>query len=114
MNSDSNKDRRSATRFPITAKCWLEQEALTLLGTVTNISHTGLYMRTPVLVEKGSDVNLSLTFGDTVVSAKGQVVWTAPSPCEPRSLGVGIGFYDTIDVKEVLDTTEDSEDNERP
>jgi Tfp pilus assembly protein PilZ len=85
-------DRRKKPRVATNLKCWLERESVTLLGTVTNISTTGLFLRTPVLVKNGAVVELKIDFGSDIVAARGRVVWANVSSDTSLYSGIGIRF----------------------
>jgi uncharacterized protein (TIGR02266 family) len=92
MMRSSGDERRISPRIKTDARCWLEQESMTLLGTVTNISDGGLFLRTPVPVAEGSRVDLTLNLGEGVVEARGRVMWIAGEHQEARYSGLGIRF----------------------
>ena len=87
-----DKERRISPRVESEFRCWLERESVTLLGTVTDISSDGLFMRTPVTIAKGSAVDLTVNLGTGVVAAKGHVAWTTSSSHKTKGTGVAICF----------------------
>lgn len=59
----------------VSCRCWVERESVTLLGTAINLSHSGLFMRTPLVLSRGSAVDIKLNLERGVVHALGRVVW---------------------------------------
>jgi uncharacterized protein (TIGR02266 family) len=93
MSDVSHDDRRAAQRVRVNCRCWVERESVTLLGTATNLSCGGLFMRTPLLLTTGSAVDIKLNLERGVVRALGRVVWTqAFAGGEQASPGMGISF----------------------
>jgi Tfp pilus assembly protein PilZ len=92
MNQIPHQERRDTPRIPTNVRCWIERKSVTLYGTVSNISTTGLFFRTPVTVSIGHEVSLSIDLGGTQVDATGHVVWAQLSPCESGQPGLGIIF----------------------
>jgi Tfp pilus assembly protein PilZ len=70
---------------------------VTLLGTVTNVSPNGLFIRTWVSIAKGSEVELKLKVGDEDISIKGRVIWSATEQDDTQNLGLGIEFEESTD-----------------
>jgi uncharacterized protein (TIGR02266 family) len=102
--NSSQEDRREATRYEARVRCWLERESVTLLGTVTNISEHGLFLKTPVTISKGSAVKLSLDLGDVVVNAAGRVVWSrSANECASRVPGIGVRLDSTDTSSELIE-----------
>jgi len=101
-------ERRGSVRFEASCRCWVEHDALTLFGTVTNISSTGIFLRTLPVVEKDAviDIRLNMDSGDVV--AQGRIRWAnkeLPGPGEATAtapLGLGIEFITIKDGHEVL------------
>ena len=85
-------ERRRAPRVKTSARCWLERKSVTLFGTVLNVSATGLFLNTPVSIEVGRQVALSLDLGNGIVSALGSVVWANAQPRGRGAPGLGIEF----------------------
>ena len=87
-----NSERRLHPRVRINARCWLEQESLTLYGTVANISQGGLFLCTPVHLPVGNDVQLTLDLASGRVTARGEVVRSQSAGCDCGQTGLGIYF----------------------
>ena len=100
------EDRRKEPRFPASCRCWLEQESMTLLGTATNLSHSGMFLRTLPLVQEGTRVEIKLTMESGVIVARGEVRWASkPSrktPGEIDAPGMGISFIEVIGGQDLL------------
>ncbi|MDJ0762147.1 MAG: PilZ domain-containing protein [Myxococcota bacterium] len=103
MNHSKDIERRRNRRFPVDARCWIERESVTLLGTVTNISIGGLFIRTPVTIALGSQVDLNVTLPTGLLAASGHVVWTAAPDLTSGCLGLGIRFDKVLSGKRRLD-----------
>jgi Tfp pilus assembly protein PilZ len=80
----------------------LERESVTLLGTVTNVSLGGLFIKTPVMVAVGSDVSLTFDVGGGRVTARGNVVWTNKCSNQTSSAGLGISFSEVVSGEDLL------------
>jgi Tfp pilus assembly protein PilZ len=102
MSDWQDRDRRINPRTTTDARCWLERESVTLLGTVTNISVSGLFMRTPVTVATGSEVKLTVNLGSGIVAVRGRVAWTSPSASAPSYTGIGICFDEVTGGENLL------------
>ena len=101
MTNPMSDERRMHPRISTNVRCWLERKSVTLYGSVTNLSSTGLFLCTPVTVSVGQDVSLSLDLGNGVVEAQGHVVWAKPGPCESGQPGIGIAI-DRIEQGEAV------------
>jgi hypothetical protein len=76
----SGGERRHQPRYAVSCRCWIEQDAMTLFGTVTNMSSGGLFLRTLPIVHEGSGVDVRLSLENGVVTGRGAVRWrTQPS-----------------------------------
>jgi hypothetical protein len=79
---------------------------MTLLGTATNLSHSGMFLRTLPLVQEGSLVDIKLTIEHGVVVAKGMVRWASrPEEKEPEQAmapGLGISFVEVNGGQDLL------------
>lgn len=102
MNKNHN-DRRLSPRIPTDVRCWLERESITLLGTVTNMSFGGLFLRTPVILPEGHSVHLKIDLGQGMVEVQGYVVWTISSKDDKRYSGLGIRIDKIIDGRPLLE-----------
>jgi len=96
LDQPKQRERRQAPRYKVSCRCWIEQEAVTLYGTVTNLSSSGLFLRTLPVVDVGSWVDLKLSLDNGVVIACGEVKWinkpaSAGGPGGPPP-GLGIRF----------------------
>ena len=82
---------------------------MTLFGTVTNLSNSGIFLRTLPLLEIGAGVEVKLSLDSGVVVAHGVVRWLnkpvtsggAGGGATPP--GLGIEFNDLKDGEEILD-----------
>ncbi len=99
----ANDERRLCQRVSTKVQCWLERESITLFGTVTNLSHHGLFLHTPVTLAAGSNVNLKITLKDGVVSALGRVVWERQAGIKSSQVGLGIHFDEVTQGQGFLD-----------
>lgn len=99
-------DRRKEPRYPASCRCWVEQDTMTLLGTATNLSHSGMFLRTLPIIKEGSEVDLKLTIEQGVVVARGRVRWTSRPEDEADSQltapGLGISFIEVAGGQELL------------
>lgn len=92
MNDDEKRDRRTAERVPVSCRCWLSRDSVTVFGEVTNLSRGGLHLRAPHLLAEGSAIDLSLKLGSDVVVAEGRVVWAREAGGSAERTGMGIRF----------------------
>ena len=97
METKIDKERRIYPRIPVGAKCWVQRDSVTLLGTVTNVSFGGLFIRTWVSIADGSDVELKIDIGNADIEIKGRVVWSATKQGESQHQGLGIEFDESTD-----------------
>ena len=103
MSQDQTRERRQHIRIIADVRCWLERESITLLGTATNMSTAGLFLRTPVPVAAGSRVSLRIDVEGGIVLVQGYVVWTVTSKENKRYSGLGICFDKIIDGENLLE-----------
>jgi hypothetical protein len=90
-----HRERRRDPRYAVNCRCWLEQDSVTLFGTVTNLSTNGLFLRTLPIVREGTCVDVRLSLAEGVVTGKGAVRWRAQSglpgtPVPHPASGIGI------------------------
>ncbi|MCP4676577.1 MAG: PilZ domain-containing protein [Deltaproteobacteria bacterium] len=97
-----DKERRFSPRIETDFPCWLERESVTLLGTVTDLSSDGLFMRTAVTIAKGSKVDLTVNLGEGKVAVKGRVAWLASSAHKSKGTGIAISFDQITGGKNLL------------
>jgi hypothetical protein len=107
--SSSGRERRKQPRFPVTCRCWVEKDSMTLFGTVTNLSAGGFFLRTIPIVAEGSDVEVRLSLENGVVVGLGSVRWRAqPSGVSERgplsAPGMGIELVRVSAGQELLDS----------
>jgi len=106
LGNKDGGDRRKEPRFPASCRCWVEQESMTLMGTATNLSHGGMFLRTLPLIKEGSVVDIKLTIEQGVVVARGEVRWASrpeEEPSEPPlAPGLGISFIEVNGGQELL------------
>ncbi|MBN2342745.1 MAG: PilZ domain-containing protein [Deltaproteobacteria bacterium] len=103
-------ERRTSARCIANCQCWIEQESVTLFGTVTNLSPHGLFLQTLPIIETGTEIDIRLSLQDVGdLLAKGRVAWKSnshsPSHDNNRSIGVpglGIEFSQINQGKELL------------
>ena len=98
-----NSDRRIHPRINTDARCWLERESITLYGTVANISRGGLFLCTPVTLDVGDTVDLSMGLDKGRIQAKGRIIWANTVTCERGQAGLGIYFNKISSGLSVLD-----------
>lgn len=73
-------ERRTSKRCIANCQCWIEQESVTLFGTVTNLSSTGLFLQTLPILETGTEIDIRLSLQDVGdMLAKGRVAWKCNS-----------------------------------
>ncbi len=101
-NRLDDKERRTSPRIETDFPCWLERESITLLGTVTDLSSDGLFMRTAVTIAKGSTVDLTVNLETGVVAVKGHVTWSASSSHKSKGTGMAICFDQVTDGENLL------------
>lgn len=89
-------DRRESPRIMTDAKCWIERESVTLLGTVTNISCGGLFLRTCISMRSGLSVNLTVKMDNYVIAARGHVAWISADATQNGYSGFGICFDEIL------------------
>jgi Tfp pilus assembly protein PilZ len=79
---------------------------MTLFGTMTNLSRSGMFLRTLPAVDAGDEVSLKFTLEHGVVTALGRVVWiNHPAPSNVEMLGapgLGIEFRQVQEGRELL------------
>lgn len=104
--TSSEGERRKEPRYPASCRCWVEQDTMTLLGTATNLSHSGMFLRTLPLIKEGSLVDLKLTIEQGVVVVRGQVRWTSrpedEATAQPAAPGLGISFIEVAGGQDLL------------
>ena len=93
--TERRSDPRSSKRF--TVKFGVETE--TNLGFTTDLSRTGLFIKTTCVMPIGSPVMLSLTLpDDTIIHLKGTVVWNKKAPAGLDRIilknGIGVRLQD--------------------
>lgn len=86
------KEKRNHPRIDTNLRCWIERDTVTLFGTITNISASGLFLRTPVLLNNVNDISLSFSLAKGMVIASGSVQWARASIPSPGNSGLGIRF----------------------
>ena len=99
----SRKERRLLPRISTEVQCWLERDSITLFGSVTNLSPKGLFLRTPVTLPAGCDVNLNIVLKDGIVAALGRVVWEKAPSAHSSQIGLGISFDKITNGRSLLD-----------
>jgi len=79
---------------------------MTLLGTATNLSHGGMFLRTLPIIKEGSVVEIKLTLENGVVVARGEVRWASrpagESIAQAVAPGLGICFIEVNGGQELL------------
>ena len=108
-NSQKNQtvERRKQVRFKTNYRCWIEQDSVTLFGTVTNLSETGFFLRTLPLVGTENNIEIKMSLEKGVVSAIGSVRWMAQAqqPEFKRTFspqGIGIEFTSLLSGQDLL------------
>lgn len=101
-------NRRKHSRYHTNCQCWVEQDAVTLFGKVTNISHDGLFLRTLPLVETGSLIDIKLNMDDCEVTATGKVCWANAEPTPGKESldsppGLGIQFVEFKGGRDIIE-----------
>lgn len=86
---------RAYQRVAVRCGCWLEHDGATVFGNTVDVGRGGLFLRTALPMEPGSEVRVTLTLpGDGArVVAEGQVVHRV-SPSEGDRPGLGVRFVD--------------------
>jgi uncharacterized protein (TIGR02266 family) len=101
-------DRRRAPRVLVDLEVDYALEDNYLFAYITDISATGIFVRTTTPEEPGTHLNLRFQPDDTAtpIEVEGEVIWVNPyRPGKPDSLhpGMGIRFVDLDDdVREIL------------
>jgi hypothetical protein len=108
-NFEDGRERRKMTRFAVSCRCWVEQDAMTLFGTVTNLSARGLFLRTLPIVHEGSSVDVRLSLESGVVTATGAIRWRVQAGgCDQggtyQAPGMGIELIDVTAGEELLES----------
>ena len=107
---NSRTERRSSERCIANCQCWIEQESITLFGTVTNLSRHGLFLQTLPILEADTEIDIRLSLHDGGdLLAKGRVAWKSnshgqtPNPENPGGApGLGIEFQSIKQGQELL------------
>ena len=103
------RERRRIPRYVVNCRCWVEQDAVTLFGTVTNLSARGIFLRTLPIVNEGSNVDVRLSIESGVVIGKGAVRWRTPptggggAPGSLGAPGMGIEIVNVTTGEELLE-----------
>ncbi|MBN2527521.1 MAG: PilZ domain-containing protein [Deltaproteobacteria bacterium] len=103
-------DRRASARCIANCQCWVEQESITLFGTVTNLSTDGLFLQTLPILDTGTVIDIRISLQDIGdLQARGKVAWKSNSHIESSDgitesavPGLGIQFQDIKEGKELL------------
>ena len=114
----SSKERRNRNRYNANCQCWIEQESITLLGTVTNLSEKGFFLQTLPIIECGSKIDIRINLQDIgEFNAKGKVCWKSnvggelpketagekPVRRDSNPPGMGIEFDTVSEGKDLLE-----------
>jgi Tfp pilus assembly protein PilZ len=107
---NSRTERRTSARCIANCKCWIEQESITLFGTVINLSQDGLFLQTLPILEADTEIDIRISLQDSrELLARGRVAWKSNShPLENNTAssantpGLGIEFKDIKQGKEHL------------
>ena len=79
-------------RIAVRCGCWLEHDGATVYGTTVDLGRGGLFLRTALRMEPGSDVRVTLQLPDREpVVADGKVV-RAVAPRTGDRPGLGVRF----------------------
>ncbi|MBN2716954.1 MAG: PilZ domain-containing protein [Deltaproteobacteria bacterium] len=87
---NSRTERRSSERCIANCQCWIEQESITLFGTVTNLSPNGLFLQTLPILETGTEIDIRISIQDAGdLLARGRVAWKSNAHNNGNSDGPG-------------------------
>lgn len=94
VSERSPSNRRRHVRSRVLARCWIERESFTLFGRVVDLGEGGLFVRTAVVLPRGTDVEVHLRpTGSGEIRAHGTVAWVGVrSEGKMRTRGIGIAF----------------------
>jgi hypothetical protein len=113
-------ERRNRTRYNANCQCWIEQDSITLLGTVTNLSEKGFFLQTLPIIECGAQIDIRMNLQDLGdLYAKGRICWKSDIGGAPAEAafeekgngekrrdsnppGMGIEFDHVTEGKELL------------
>ncbi|MBN2802862.1 MAG: PilZ domain-containing protein [Deltaproteobacteria bacterium] len=99
------KERRNENRYNANCQCWIEQESITLLGTVTNLSEKGFFLQTLPIIECGSKIDIRMNLQDVgEIFAEGKICWKSN----------GSSFTGSEDIKPVSKETPPRRDSNPP
>jgi type IV pilus assembly protein PilZ len=93
----ADSDRRAAPRVLVDLEVDYALEDNYLFAYITDISETGIFVRTTTPEQPGTHLNLRFRLGDAVkspqIEVEGEVIWVNPyRPGAPDSLHPGMGI----------------------
>ena len=86
-------DRRAAPRVLVDLEVDYALEDNYLFAYITDISETGIFVKTTAPEQPGTHLNLRFTVGDEPIEVEGEVIWVNPfRPGAPDSINPGMGI----------------------
>jgi uncharacterized protein (TIGR02266 family) len=92
-SSPSNSERRRAPRVLVDLEVDYASEENYLFAYITDISATGIFVRTTTPESPGTQLNLRFASNDPPLQIEGEVIWVNPyRPGTPDNLHPGMGI----------------------
>lgn len=114
MRNLQNDERRQASRHPVQLDAHYDSPAILMQGRVTNLSQSGLFVRSDFLDGPGTLVSLAIQFPSELAPMR-LVGLVARVDSRPRKSGMGIQFTDLSDACQArLARHIKDDDSERP
>ena len=89
----ADSDRRAAPRVLVDLEVDYALEDNYLFAYITDISETGIFVKTTAPEQPGTHLNLRFTVGDEPIEIEGEVIWVNPfRPGAPDSINPGMGI----------------------
>jgi type IV pilus assembly protein PilZ len=86
-------DRRAAPRVLVDLEVDYALEDNYLFAYITDISETGIFVKTTAPEQPGTRLNLRFSVGDEPIEIEGEVIWVNPfRPGAPDSINPGMGI----------------------
>jgi uncharacterized protein (TIGR02266 family) len=93
MSLSPAPDRRASHRFPVELEAHYLSASMSMAGVISNLSRTGVFMRSEFLDDEGSRITLHIVLGKSPdrLAVDGEVVRV---DARPTRSGMGIRFTD--------------------
>src|SRR6478609_8459602 len=89
----TDADRRAAPRVLVDLEVDYALEDNYLFAYITDISETGIFVKTTAPEQPGTHLNLRFTVGEEPIEIEGEVIWVNPfRPGAPDSINPGMGI----------------------